>query len=106
MLTKYTKMEGYNTICARGILCIIAYLLCSYSRPQSDKLQVQNVDTGYMNDIGHTLMSTFTSFSSLMRLITCGVYVYVLCADLFLVYRNDIICMQCVKPTKMCIIRR
>ena len=39
-------------------------------------------------------MSTFTYFSSLMRLITCGVaHVYVLCAVLFLVYSNDIICI-------------
>ena len=48
-------------------------------------------------------MSTFTSFSSLMRLIACGVAstrigAYVLCADLFLVYTNGIICMQFVKP--------
>ena len=52
-------------------------------------------------------MSTSAYFSSLVRLITCGVaHVYVLGADLFLVYSNDIICMQCVKPTYICIIRR
>ena len=45
-------------------------------------------------------MSTSAYFSSMMRLSTCGVaHVYVLCADVFVVYSNDIICMQCVKPT-------
>ena len=42
-------------------------------------------------------MSTSAYFSSMMRLITCGVaHVYVLCGDLFLVYSNDIICMHCL----------